>query len=63
MTFYSMLIFLHVLGAVGLFAAWGIEAAGLSHLRQAHTADQARTGVALRSRCDCGSRSLLRSSR
>jgi hypothetical protein len=49
-TFYSILIFLHVLGAVGVFAAWGIEAVGLGHLRQAPTAEQARTGMALRAK-------------
>lgn len=43
MNSYSLLIFLHVLGAVGMFAAWGIEAVTLRRLRQAVTTGEART--------------------
>lgn len=40
---YSVLIFAHVLGAVALFAALGIEVVAFRRLRRARTADQART--------------------
>jgi hypothetical protein len=40
---YSVLIFAHVLGAVALFAALGIEVVAFQRLRRARTADQART--------------------
>ncbi|MGH2686579.1 MAG: hypothetical protein ACRDJP_14030 [Actinomycetota bacterium] len=43
MDLYSVLIFAHVLGAVALFAALGIEVVAFRRLRGARTADQART--------------------
>ncbi|HEX6536479.1 MAG TPA: hypothetical protein VF041_17945 [Gemmatimonadaceae bacterium] len=47
MSLYPLLVFLHVLGAVGMFAAWGIEAIALSQLRRAVTVEQARTAMGL----------------
>jgi hypothetical protein len=43
MDFYSVLVFLHVLGGVGLFAGLGIEVVALRRLQGAVTLDQART--------------------
>jgi hypothetical protein len=43
MNLYSVLIFAHVVGAVVLFAALGIEVVSFRRLRRARTADQART--------------------
>lgn len=48
MDIYPLLVFLHVLGAVGMFAAWGVEMVAVSQLRQAVTVDQARTAMGLR---------------
>ena len=45
MDLYSVLIFAHVLGAVALFAALGIEVAAFRRLRGARTAHQARTWI------------------
>ena len=42
MTIYSAALFLHVLGALGLFMALGLELMGLAHLRRATTVEQAR---------------------
>jgi len=42
MSLYQFLIFIHVLGAVGLFAAIGIEAVSLGRLRRAETPADAR---------------------
>lgn len=42
MNSYSLLIFIHVLGAIGMFAAWSIEFVTLLRLRQAGTLDEAR---------------------
>jgi len=39
---YSISLFLHIVGAWGLFAALGLEWAGLSNLRRATGTDQAR---------------------
>lgn len=50
MTPYAVLVFVHVLGAVGMFAAWTIEALGLLQLAQAGTADAIRPWQALRRR-------------
>jgi hypothetical protein len=50
MTSYNLLVFLHVLGAVGIFAAWGMETVVLGQLRHAATVDQARSWTALRGR-------------
>lgn len=50
MTPYAGLVFLHVLGAVGMFAAWTIEALGLLQLAQAGTADALQSWLALRRR-------------
>lgn len=47
MSSYSLLVFVHVLGAVGLFAAAGIEAVSLGRLRSARTSAGARTWLEL----------------
>jgi hypothetical protein len=39
---YSVALFVHILGALGLFMALGLEWAGLRQLRRAATAEQAR---------------------
>ncbi|HET9984450.1 MAG TPA: hypothetical protein VFQ38_12710 [Longimicrobiales bacterium] len=48
MDLFLLLVFFHVLGAVGMFAAWGIEAVALGQLRRVATADQARAWMGLR---------------
>lgn len=45
MNSYSLLIFLHVTGAVGIFAAWGMEAVLLQRLRETVTVGEARAGL------------------
>ena len=50
MTPYLLLVFLHVLGAVGLFMAWGVEGVALSQLARATTPNDARDAIALRRR-------------
>jgi hypothetical protein len=47
MSLYDISIFLHVLGALALFAALGVEWAGLIGLRRAHTTAQVREWVRL----------------
>jgi hypothetical protein len=47
MSFYTFLVFIHVLAAVSLFAAWGIEAMVAGRLRRAATADEARIWAGL----------------
>lgn len=47
MDLYPLLIFLHVLGAVALFAALGIEVVALGRLRSATTPDVARAWLDL----------------
>lgn len=44
---YSVLIFLHILGATGVFAAWGIEAIVIRKLRQAVKMEEARMWLQL----------------
>jgi hypothetical protein len=44
---YSISLFLHIVGALGLFAALGLEWAGLSNLRRATEAGQVREWVRL----------------
>jgi hypothetical protein len=39
---YSIALFLHIVGALGLFVALGLEWASLSYLRRAATVEQAR---------------------
>ncbi len=46
MALYSVALFVHVLGAVGLFAALALEWAGLQRLRRATTARQVHTHAA-----------------
>ena len=41
MTLYSVTLFLHIVGALGLFAALGLEWTSLRQLRRATTAEQA----------------------
>jgi len=43
MTSYSIALFTHFLGLVGLFVGYGLEWAGFSLLRRSTTADQARS--------------------
>ena len=43
---YSTALFLHVIGALGLSVAFGLEWMGLSRLRYAMTAEQARMWIA-----------------
>jgi hypothetical protein len=45
---YVLAHFLHVLGALGMAAAYGVEAAGLVGLRVATTADEARASLQTR---------------
>lgn len=42
MTFYSIALFLHIVGALGLFVALGLEWVSLLYLRRATTIEQAR---------------------
>lgn len=42
MSIYSLVLFLHIVGALGLFVAIGIEFLTVSRLRSAGTAEQAR---------------------
>jgi hypothetical protein len=45
MTFYSAVLFAHVVSALGVFAALSLEAVGLVHLRRATTASEARLWI------------------
>jgi hypothetical protein len=47
MDLYPLLIFLHVLGGVGLFIGLGIEVVAVRRLQRTVTADQARTWMGL----------------
>ena len=47
MNFHSLLVFVHVLGAMGLFAAAGIEAVALGRLRRAETSAGVRVWLEL----------------
>jgi hypothetical protein len=47
---YQVVVFFHVLGAVGLFAAWAIEAAALQQVRRAKTFEEARAVIRVRGR-------------
>lgn len=47
MSVYSVSLFLHIVGALGLFAVLGVEWAGLAQLRRAAGAAQARESVRL----------------
>ena len=47
MSVYSMAVFLHVVGALGIFAAIGLEWAGLSNLRRAADTAQVREWMKL----------------
>ena len=42
MSAYSIVVFLHIVGALGIFAAIGLEWAGLSNLRRANDTAQVR---------------------
>lgn len=44
---YSIALFLHILGALGFFAALGLQWASLSFLRQALTVEQARLWLSM----------------
>ena len=46
MTLYSVALFVHVLGALGLFAGLALEWAGLRRLRHATTARQVHARAA-----------------
>jgi hypothetical protein len=45
MVFYSAVLFVHVVSAMGVFAALSLEAVGLVHLRRATTASEARLWI------------------
>jgi hypothetical protein len=47
MTFYQLVVFLHVLGAFGLFAALGIEWAAVAPLRRATDPEEAQPWIKL----------------
>jgi hypothetical protein len=47
MDLYPLLIFLHLLGGVGLFIGLGIEVVAVRRLQRTVTADQARTWMGL----------------
>ena len=47
MTLYSIALFLHVVGAIGVFGALALEWAGLANLRRARTAEQVREWAGL----------------
>jgi hypothetical protein len=47
MAFYAIVVYLHIVAALGLFAALGLEWAGLRNLRRATTTGQARTWTGL----------------
>ncbi len=48
MDFDSVVHFLHIVGALGYFAAFGLEWASLAHLRRASTAEEAGQWLGLR---------------
>ena len=45
MNFYSIVLFLHIVGAIGLFISLAVEWIGLRQLQNARTFDQAREGM------------------
>ena len=47
MSLYSISLFLHIVGALAIFAAFGLEWAGLHNLRRASTVEQVREWVRL----------------
>jgi hypothetical protein len=47
MTLYSIALFLHVAGALGVFAALALDWVGVANLRRARTAEQAREWAGL----------------
>lgn len=47
MSTYSLLVFLHIVGALGLFASIGLEQVGLYRLRRARTGSQVNEWVSL----------------
>jgi hypothetical protein len=49
MTLYSIVLFLHIVGALGLFVALGLEWVSLAYVRRAATAEQAREWLGVRS--------------
>ncbi len=62
MTAYTIILFLHIVGALGLFASLGLEWASLAYARRASSAEGAREWLSLRSwvrRLGPGSLALL----
>jgi hypothetical protein len=47
MNYYSITLFLHIVGALGLFVALGFEWTGLRQIRNAMTLDQVRTWMGM----------------
>ena len=47
MSVYSIAVFLHIVGALGIFAAIGLDWAGLSNLRRATDTTQVREWMRL----------------
>src|ERR1700686_5509864 len=45
MTLYSIVLFVHVVSALGVFAALSLESVGLVHLRRATSANEARLWI------------------
>jgi len=48
MTLYSIALFLHIVGALGMFVAFGLEWMSLAYLQRASTAEQAREWLGVR---------------
>lgn len=49
MTVYGIVLFLHIVGALGLFVTFGLEWASLAYMQRAMTAEQAREWLGVRS--------------
>jgi hypothetical protein len=45
MSFYTVALFFHIVGAIGVFVAFGLEWMGLRRMRQAATVEQIREGA------------------
>lgn len=45
MSFYTVALFFHIVGAIGVFVAFGLEWSGLRHMRGAATVEQIREGA------------------
>src|SRR5215207_5889272 len=52
MSYYSIALFLHIVGALGFFVALGLEWTGLSQLRSATTSEQVRAWLRISKNAD-----------